>query len=609
MRAFPSEITRALLLAVALTMPGRSAGQAPGDAQGTRASRGPLERPSFTLIVVAPEPAGSTLMRHLELARFREVTDLDEAEIERLLRLADLDARRLLGTLGFFNPRIEWRHNTASHPPNVTLRVEPGDAARVRDVDLVFEGDIAGNPGARGQREAVRTGWRLSPGQPWTQPAWDAAKAQALRTLVAHRYLRGRIADSQARIDAQAGRADLGLRLDSGPAFFLGPLQVLGIERYDPVLVPRLARLPPGADYDEDQLTQAQLRLTRSGYFESAFLHIDPASDPQAAPVQVSVREAPLQRLALGLGLTTDRGPRTSLEHRHNRVPGIGWRADSRLALERRAPLAQTEWTALPDERGWRWGVLAGAERIRDEAQVTQARRLRVGRRLDDEPISRHGYVQLDRASVREGSGLAPAATGDGSALTAHYLWSGRYFDSATRPARGYSLGLEAGFGLALSGPRGPFQRTVLRGLGLLPLPQGRLQLRAEGGMVLSAAQTRVPSTQRFRTGGDTTVRGYGFRDIGTQRPGEPTGPGRYLVVGSIEWQRPWRADGTGSAWEHTLFADAGLVTDRGSSRRASVGLGTGLRFASPVGPLQADLAYGLRTRRLRLHLSVGVTF
>ncbi len=67
MRAFPFEMTRVLLIAAALAMPGWGAGQA---------------LPSFTLSVVAPEPTGTTLKRHLELARYREVPDLDEAELE-----------------------------------------------------------------------------------------------------------------------------------------------------------------------------------------------------------------------------------------------------------------------------------------------------------------------------------------------------------------------------------------------------------------------------------------------------------------------------------------------------------------------------------------------
>ena len=42
--------------------------------------------------------------------------------------------------------------------------------------------------------------------------------------------------------------------------------------------------------------------------------------------MQVTVREAPLQQVVLGLGFTTDGGPRASVDHFHNRLPGIGWR-------------------------------------------------------------------------------------------------------------------------------------------------------------------------------------------------------------------------------------------------------------------------------------------
>ena len=48
---------------------------------------------------------------------------------------------------------------------------------------------------------------------------------------------------------------------------------------------------------------------------------------------------------------------------------------------------------------------------------------------------------------------------------------------------------------------------------------QARLQLRAEVGAVLASDSAQVPATQLFRTGGDTTVRGYGYRDIGVERP------------------------------------------------------------------------------------------
>jgi translocation and assembly module TamA len=57
------------------------------------------------------------------------------------------------------------------------------------------------------------------------------------------------------------------------------------------------------------------------------------------------------------------------------------------------------------------------------------------------------------------------------------------------------------------------------------------------------------------------------------------------------------------------VFVDAGAAADQPGDLRASWSVGTGLRYKSPVGPLQVDLAYGLDDKRLRLHLSVGFTF
>jgi translocation and assembly module TamA len=461
------------------------------------------------------------------------------------------------------------------------------------------------------QRESIRSDWRLPAGQPFTQSAWDDAKAQAVRQLVARRYPAGRISYSLADIDAPAARAHLGIRLHSGPLFRLGSFEVTGVERYDPVIVPRLARLPPGSVYDQERIVRAQLRLTGSGYFDSAFIFIDPESDPDAAPVQVTVREAPLQKVVLGVGLATDSGPRVSVEHTHNRLPALGWRAVSKLQLDRKSPFVQTEWTAIPDERGWRWATLLRAERLDDGNLVTHGQRLRFGRLRSEQNIDRNVYAQFDRATVRTKAGapVTPEESGAGSALSANYVWTGRYFDSLTLPTRGYGLGLELGGGVTLTGGRRPFQRTVFRWLGLRPLREGRLQLRAEAGAVLARSSARVPATQLFRTGGDTTVRGYGYRAIGVPLPNGQVGPGRYLALGSVEWQRPIRRRGLPTEFESVLFVDAGGVSDRVGDLRLSTGVGAGVRWNSPVGPVQADLAYGVKARKFRIHMSVGFVF
>lgn len=602
-------VALAIGIAVAAAHPALGAQELAGSV--SQAPRGP----SFSIDIRAPSTVRPLLERHLELQRYREVDDLDDAELARLADMTARNARDLVGTLGFFDPRISVRREQGpGAKPVIVVEVDPGEPSTVTGVKVEFEGDIAQSPdpAAVEQRGEIRSGWSLPPGRRFTQSGWDSAKADALLQLTVQRYPAGRVSYSLADVDAPARQVSLGIRLDSGPLFRLGPMQVTGTERYDARLVPRLARLPQGSIYDQRDITEAQLRLTGSGYYDSAFIFVDPQADPKAAPVQVTVREAALHKVVLGVGISTDSGPRASVEYRNNRVPGIGWRADTKLQIDRKAPFAQTEWTAIPDEKGWRWGVLARAERLDDDELLTQAQRLRAGRSRAGNHIDRNVYVQYERATVRQ-SPTAPRVAavdnGDGSAISVNYAWTGRYFDGRPLPTAGFGVGFELGGGLTMTGVKRPFQRTLLRGLGIYPLRQGRLQLRSEVGAVFTRADARMPSTQLFRTGGDTTVRGYGYRDIGVERPGGVTAPGRYMAVGSVEWQRPIRWQGVMTQWESAVFVDAGAVADKVGNLRPSAGVGVGARWKSPLGPVQVDLAYGAKAKKLRLHFTIGATF
>ncbi len=570
------------------------------------------------------------LEKHLELQRYRAVTDLDDNELARLIVLADRNVRNLVGTLGYFNPTVRITREasnsngtsgTNDQRPTIVVAVEPSEATLTKNVSVQFSGAIAESdaPGVVAQRQGIERNWQLPAGQRFTQDNWDSAKNQALRQLTARRYPAGKLASSLADIDPADQSARLSVTLESGPLYRLGNIEVAGVQRYNPVLVPRLARLSRGAIYDQKELVDAQQRIASSGYFDSAYVFVDPTPetgtvDPLALPVQVQVREAKLQKIILGVGITTDSGPRASLEHTHNRVPGTDWRAVTKLQLERKSPFAQTEWTSLPDEANWRWTGLARTERLNDGALITRGQQLRFGRIQSGDHIDRNIYLQYNRAQVYGAGavGSAAADTGDGSTLSANYIWTGRYFNSLPFPASGYGIGLELGGGTTLGAQRQPYVRTVGRWLGIHSLAEGRIAMRAEAGAVLAKDTARIPATELFRTGGDTSVRGYGLREIGIPLAGKHgvVGPGHYLGVASVEWQRPIRgSNGLLTEFENTFFIDAGGVADKVRDVRPSVGIGTGIRWKSPIGPLQIDLAYGVKARQLRLHTSVGFVF
>ena len=87
----------------------------------------------------------------------------------------------------------------------------------------------------------------------------------------------------------------------------------------------------------------------------------------------------------------------------------------------------------MPDAGGWRWGALARASRVKDEGSfITYNRQLRFGRARSDERFDRNIYVRYDLSRVKGADGrlITDEQAGDGSALSANYVWTTRRFNN-----------------------------------------------------------------------------------------------------------------------------------------------------------------------------------
>ena len=110
-----------------------------------------------------------------------------------------------------------------------------------------------------------------------------------------------------------------------------------------------------------------------------------------------------------------------------------------------------------------------------------------------------------------------------------------------------------------------------------------------------------LPTSLRFFTGGDTTVRGFSFNNISPRVDGDVVG-GRFLVEASVEYQVP-----IAEKWNVAAFFDVGdAYDDRPDLQR---GVGLGLHWLSPIGPVRIDVGHALDRppgSRFRLHLTIG---
>lgn len=544
----------------------------------------------------APEAVRPLLERYVRLLGAEPVM-LPEADGDRLalVRRSRREISDLLATEGYFNPQIRIDRGAGK---DWEVVIEPGARATISEVRLDFEGEIAG-AGDDGVR-ALREGWRLPVGEPFRQAAWDAAKQQLLDTVSAHRYAAAHIVQSRAEVDPDAATARLSLTLDSGPAFYLGELQVEGLEALPEDLVRRYSTLKPGAPYDRDALLAFQSGLQNTPHFASVVVDID--RDPAlaaAVPVRVQVAEAKPKTLGFGGGFSTNTGYRVEASYRDVNLLRRGWELGTGLRLEQRRQSLYAD-VFLPPEGQQRDSFGALIDRSNVEGLKIGSEAVGVARKTVRGDIETQLALRLQRERVQPDG----ARASEHNTLTANWTWIRRAVDDLLDPRSGNVMEFQVGGGSSIALSDQNFVRLYGRLVHYRPVGERDvLILRAEGGATLAPSRDGIPQDFLFRTGGAQTVRGYAYQSLGV-REGSATVGGRYLGVMSAEYVRWFRPD-----WGAAVFVDAGDATDDRRNFDLRTGYGVGARWRSPAGPLAMDLAWGQQEQKLRLHFSVAIAF
>jgi translocation and assembly module TamA len=153
-----------------------------------------------------------------------------------------------------------------------------------------------------------------------------------------------------------------------------------------------------------------------------------------------------------------------------------------------------------------------------------------------------------------------------------------------------------------------------LHELGLGSPGRSVLAARALAGQASGAGEFSLPPDQRFYGGGSGTIRGFRYQGVGPQfcaknavpglNPcpvdGNPIG-GTAIVAGSVEWRQRFLQN-FGAA----VFVDAGQVSASLKPLPSDfrVGVGMGVRYYTPIGPIRFDVAVPTG-RRLGRHYDI----
>lgn len=546
-------------------------------------------------------PFTALLKDNLDVMRHANDSNISDAELERLAATTPQQIRELLATEGYFSPTITTNLVTENGKRIARIDMAPGVPVSVSGVDIRFSGNVAENPRQQDRIERLRRSWKLQPGERFRQADWDAAKNDLLRRLLNRDYPAARIADSQARIDPQKRTAQLSVTVDSGPAFTFGELQVQGLSRYSRKMIDQLNPIAPGEPFSQAKLNELQSRLQDTGYFRSAFatIDVDPAH-PTHVPVRVDLNENKRQQLAVGLGFSTDAGPRVQLRWLDRRFLGHDWRLESALKVDRQSSQIGGDLYFPARDNGWRPSVGAHYEHTDIENAVND--KFRTGARITSPNKADEKSWAVSYLTDRQR--LPGSVVNNRQALIASFNYTKRRLNNDLNPREGYVASVEFD-----AGPKGPLNE---RNLGRAVAHVTRLDqferrwqtvLRAQAGQVFIASRQTVPEDLLFRTGGDQSVRGYAYNSLGVAQDGAIVG-GRVFAVLSAELV--YRIT---PQWGAAVFTDAGNAADSWGDFRFMHGSGIGARWRSPIGPVNLDLAYGHESHQIRLHFSVGYGF
>lgn len=525
-----------------------------------------------------------------------EPCDAEEWIVRRRFRTLESEAKKAIQPFGYYRPTITANLSRDDGCWQASVNIEAGEPVTLRGVDIRVEGPASVDPAFTELLAAAS----LATGEILRHADYDRLK-RALQIRAADRgYFDAEFSANQLDIWPDQGIADVTLHFRSGPRYRIGKIQQEQ-QFIDPAIVLGYLDLEVGTHYDASDISRAYRDLSDSAYFGQIEIlpDIENATDEQV-PVRILLQPGNRIEYTIGVGASTDTGPRFRAGFRNNRINQRGHRLITDLGV---SPVVQgltTEYRIpLADPRR-EWFSLTGAY-SNEETDTFDNEAQRLGVRwtkaISDSWL-RTLSVDASRESFEIGEdidtirSIVPAITFD------H-----KRSDRDIFPQRGRRLGVELrgtdeAIGSSMSYVQATTWMRLIRSFG----EGNRLLARLNAGVTASGDFTSLPPSVRFFAGGDESVRGFDYNSLGpTDAEGNVVG-GSNLLVASIEYERHLKGNFYGA-----MFVDAGNAFDD-TDFTAEVGAGIGIKWRSPLGPIRFYLGYPVSAddKSLRIHLRLG---
>jgi len=550
-----------------------------------------------TQLDVRIKPSNSGLKSNIE-GYVGSLGERDEQALERFSVGAVEQAQKAAQALGYYQAQIDSEVKRIDKGLHLVLTVQPGEPVHLRNVTVRIEGPASQLKAFKVPKsDALKSGAVLNHGY------YDDAKKLIQNQAARYGFFNGRFVTQRLLVDPRAGVADIELVYDSGPRFSLGKVTFSGDAPFDEDLLRRMVPFKEDTPYDSELIAELNQAMQSSGYFEGVRVDASPtAAQGQVIPVDVQLQTRKPRTMGLGVGYSTDVGPRVKANWTRHWVnpQGHSYGIESELSAPRQnvglfydIPLDPPLTDKLRFAGGYQYEEIADTDSL--------SKLLTVGPEWHSKlPSGWERVISLkwQREEYRLGNdeGLSTLLM---PGISYSYLRS----DNRIDPHNGYRLQFESEVAKEGLGS----DANVLHGTalikGLTTIAQNHRFLgRVQVGGTATNGYKSIPPSLRFFAGGDQSVRGYDYQSLSPENSDGDKIGGRYMIAGSAEYQYS-----IAEKWRVAAFVDQGNSFNSLEFPSLKTDVGIGIRWVSPVGPLRLDLAHALDDDGgIRLHFSMG---
>ena len=525
--------------------------------------------------------------------------DLTVPRLLALLRRAPEQIRAALAPFGLYRVQVQesvQRPEPGSERWVASYRIDPGPPVKIATVDYRITGPGADNP-------AFPKAFPLQPGDVLLHAAYDEAKNEITAIAAEQGYLDADLLRHVVLVDPVAYDAHVEFHLETGPRYYLGPVtfeQDLLSDAY----LRKFVDFKPGAVYDPDLLLALQGRLIGMEYYKSVEIVplLEQAGPDRQVPIRVVAERNKANQYRVGVGFATDIGPRFSFDYRRRYLGRWGHKLKAEIELAQPTQTLVAEYR-IPIRDPVADYVLIRPEVYAYDTASRQGTLFKLG--AAQSILTRWGWRRNLGVDYRYEDYKVSDDTQDTfNGLLPYMSWSKVVADDPINTKNGYRLRfLVQGTARNLLSETSFFSGSA-SGKWIKTLGTGnRFIARADLGATWASSVDDVPASQRFFAGGDNSIRGWGLDALGPRDASGQVVGGRYLAVGSLEYDRTIKGP-----WGVAVFTDFGNAFDPSYTSDWEQSVGLGLRFATPIGPVRVDLAYALTKdpAGFRLHLGLG---